>query len=102
MTDEATAAVDAAVADAVDTVEGAADAATDAATNMANEAADAMPLDQLLDPANFDLERVTAAVEASNIDAALKTQLTRALDAAKDSPALLTLVLQRVNMALTQ
>ncbi len=57
-------------------------------------------MEQLLDPANFNLEAVVAAINASSIDAALKTQLTTAVTAAQNAPTLLPAVLTRIQMAL--
>ena len=59
-----------------------------------------VPLDQLLDPANFNLDAVVGAIDASSIDAKLKTQLTTAVRAAQNSPTLLPEVLKRIGMAL--
>jgi hypothetical protein len=92
---------------ATEAVEGAAEAAGDAAaavTEAAGDAAaavtEAVPLDQLLDPANFNLDAVVGAIDASPLDAALKTQLKTAVRAAQNSETLLPEVLKRIRMAL--
>ena len=89
------AAGDAAAAEAAAAEQAAADAAAAEAA-----AAPAMSIDELLDPANFDLAKVTAAIEASSMDAALKTQLTTAVTRAANSPGLLPLVLERIKSAI--
>jgi hypothetical protein len=69
------------------------EAATEAVT-------EAIPLDQLLDPANFNLDAVVSAIDAAPIDDALKTQLRTAVTAAQNSPTLLPEVLRRIGSAL--
>ena len=59
-----------------------------------------MTIDEILDPANFDLAKVTAAIDASAMDAALKTQLTTAVTRAADFPGLLPAVLERIKAAI--
>jgi colicin import membrane protein len=96
VTDGAAAVTDAAAADAT----AAEQAAADAAAAEAAAATPAMSMDELLDPANFDLAKVTAAIEASGMDAALKTQLTTAVTRAADFPGLLPTVLERIKAAM--
>jgi hypothetical protein len=57
-------------------------------------------LENLLDPASLDVGAVTEAIEASDLDAALKTQLSSALAAAEGSESLLPAVLERIRVAL--
>ena len=94
------AAGDAAAAEAAAAEQAAADAAAAEAAAAETAAAPAMSIDELLDPANFDLAKVTAAIEASSMDAALKTQLTTAVTRAANSPGLLPLVLERIKSAI--
>lgn len=55
----------------------------------------------ILDPANFDAEAVTAAIDAAAIDDAEKEQLKAALATAEQSPTQLPVVLERIRTALT-
>ena len=59
-------------------------------------------LDALLDPETLDVAAVTQAIEASDLDAALKRQLSTALEIAQDRPTLLPDVLTRIRTALTE
>ncbi len=112
-TDAATDMVEGAADMAADAVEGTTDAATDmaadasdAATDAADAAADAMPamsmdaMKELLTVDGFDLDKVTAMVEAAPLADDAKATVITALDRAKDSPELLGAVLERVRTLL--
>ena len=53
-----------------------------------------------LDPANFDAAKVNALIDASALDAALKTTLKAGVDAAAADPAKVTEALASVKTAL--
>lgn len=84
--------------------EEAAAAATAAATTAATDATAAVTtaLDDLLKPENFDAAKITAAIDASPLDAATKTTLKTAVEKAKATPALLPAVLEQVKAALSK
>jgi hypothetical protein len=57
-------------------------------------------LDALLDPEALDVDAVTAAIRASDLEEAEQTQLVEALTTAQGSPDLLPAVLDRIRTAL--
>ena len=76
-------------------------AATDGTAAMTDTATSAMTaVEDMLKPENFDLAKVTAAIDASALDDATKTTLKAALDKVKDAPALLPPVLEQIKAAL--
>ena len=68
--------------------------ATEAATTMAADAAAA------LNPAAFDAVKVTALIDASSLDDAMKTTLKSAVTAAAGNPALVQGTIDQVKKAL--
>ena len=84
--------------DAVEGTAEAADAATETATEEASTGiADLMAMSgELLSLEGFDADKVTQLIEGSGMSDAQKATLTRAVDVAKDNPALLQPVLERI------
>ncbi len=73
--------------------------AAKAAEEAAATAAEMSPAD-LLNPENFDLDKVTALLDGSSVDGATKTALQTALTAAGDNPDLLKTALDAIKAAL--
>lgn len=91
-------AVGEAASDAAEAVtEGAADAADAVAEGAANVQAEAAAA---LDPANFDPARISALIDASQLDDTTKTTLKSAVEAAAASPALVQPAIDQVKAAL--
>ena len=61
-----------------------------------------MSTDELLTVENFDLEKVQAMVDGTNLSDDEKTTIKTALERAKDSPELLSAILDRVKAAIGQ
>ena len=99
--DEAAAAAKMAEEAAAKAAADAATAVTDGTAAMTDTATSAMTaVEDMLKPENFDLAKVTAAIDASALDDATKTTLKAALDKVKDAPALLPPVLEQIKAAL--
>jgi hypothetical protein len=100
----AKAATDAAAA-ATQAATDAAAAATQAATDAAAAATDAAAgaaadIAALLDPANFNAESITAAIDASTLDQATKDTLKSAVTAAASNPALVQGAIDQIKKAM--
>lgn len=84
---------------ATEAATGAAQTATEAATDAAQTATDAVAA--LLDPANFDAEKIKGAIDAATaLDDATKTTLKSAVDAAAADPTLVQSTIDQVKAAL--
>lgn len=105
-TDAAEAASDAVAAttesatDAVEATTEAAEATTESATAATQEAATDATTEELLTVDGFNLDKVTAMIEESDLGALQKATLTKGLDAAKDNPEVLKTLLEKIRAAM--
>ena len=101
--DAAEGAVEGAADAAEEAVEGAADVAESAAEGAVDAAEaemDTLSAEELLKPENFNLEKVSALIDGTDLSDQEKTTIKTALDQAKNSPELLSAVLDRVKAVL--
>ena len=97
---EAAAAAETAAADAAAAADSATGATTGAASDTAGDAATELPPADLLTVENFDAVKVNALIDASALEASVKTTLKARVEAAAATPALLEPALAEVKAAL--
>lgn len=73
------------------------EAATEAGAAVSDAAAQAMAL---LDPANFDADKITALIDSSSLDDGTKGTLKSAVSAAKANPSLVEATIAQIKTAL--
>jgi len=97
---DAAAAAETAAADAAAAADSATGATTGAASDTAGDAAIELPPADLLTVENFDAVKVNALIDASALEASVKTTLKARVEAAAATPALLEPALAEVKAAL--